>query len=254
MHLPTLLAQHIVRRPQRIALLQHIVDQGSITAAAKSAGISYKAAWDAIDELNNLAQTPLVERSIGGKGGGGARLSVAGERVLRLYQRLQALQNQVLDAAEDIQDLDLLGRLMLRTSARNQLHGTVIAILSHGHNDLIQLELPGGLTLRAQITRDSTQRLELVIGSQAVALIKAGWLQLLGATHPPSPEHNDLHGQIEQILHTDNGPSEVRITLPSGQTLCALTEPQHLETLGLTEGSEAHVQFAPSLVLLGTAL
>ena len=254
MHLPTLLAQHMVRRPQRIALLQHIVEQGSITAAAKSAGISYKAAWDAIDELNNLAQTPLVERNIGGKGGGGALLSVAGERVLRLYQRLQAMQNQVLDAAEDIQDLDLLGRLMLRTSARNQLHGTVIAILSHGHNDLIQLELPGGLTLRAQITRDSTQRLELVIGSQAVALIKAGWLQLLGATHPPSPEHNDLHGQIEQILHTDNGPSEVRITLPSGQTLCALTEPQHLETLGLTEGSEAHVQFAPSLVLLGTAL
>ena len=254
MHLPTLLAQHMVRRPQRIALLQHIVEQGSITAAAKSAGISYKAAWDAIDELNNLAQTPLVERSIGGKGGGGARLSRAGERVLRLYQRLQALQSQVLDAAEDSEDLDLLGRLMLRTSARNQLHGTVIAILSHGHNDLIQLELPGGLTLRAQITRDSTQRLELVIGSQAVALIKAGWLQLLGATHPPSPEHNDLHGQIEQILHTDNGPSEVRITLPSGQTLCALTEPQHLETLGLTEGSEAHVQFAPSLVLLGTAL
>ena len=254
MHLPTLLAQHMVRRPQRIALLQHIVEQGSITAAAKSAGISYKAAWDAIDELNNLAQTPLVERNIGGKGGGGARLSVAGERVLRLYQRLQAMQNQVLDAAEDIQDLDLLGRLMPRTSARNQLHGTVIAILSHGHNDLIQLELPGGLTLRAQITRDSTQRLELVIGSQAVALIKAGWLQLLGATPPPSPEHNDLHGQIEQILHTDNGPSEVRITLPSGQTLCALTEPQHLETLGLTEGSEAQVHFAPSLVLLGTAL
>ena len=83
MHLPALLAQHIVRRPQRIALLQHIAEQGSITAAAKSAGISYKAAWDAIDELNNLAQTPLVERSIGGKGGGGARLSVAGLRVLR---------------------------------------------------------------------------------------------------------------------------------------------------------------------------
>ena len=153
MHLPTLLAQHIVRRPQRIALLQHIAEQGSITAAAKSAGISYKAAWDAIDELNNLAQTPLVERSIGGKGGGGARLSVAGERVLRLYQRLQALQAQVLDAAEDAQDLDLLGRLMLRTSARNQLHGTVIAIHNYGHNDLIELELPGALTLRANYPR-----------------------------------------------------------------------------------------------------
>ena len=106
MQLPTLLTQHIARRPQRIALLQHIAEQGSITRAAKSAGISYKAAWDSIDELNNLAQTPLVERSVGGKGGGGARLSVAGERVMRLYQRLQALQSQVLDAAEDASDLD----------------------------------------------------------------------------------------------------------------------------------------------------
>ena len=254
MHLPALLAQHIVRRPQRIALLQHIAEQGSITAAAKSAGISYKAAWDAIDELNNLAQTPLVQRSIGGKGGGGAHLSVAGLRVLRLYQRLQVLQAQVLDAAEDAQDLDLLGRLMLRTSARNQLHGTVIAIHNHGHNDLIELALPGGLSLRAQITRDSTKRLELAIASPAVALIKAGWLQLIDVAQLPSPEHNHLRGQIEQILHIADGPSEVRISLPGGQTLCALTEPQHLETLGLSVGSAAQVQFAPSLVLLGTPL
>jgi len=248
------LAQLLSRRPKRLALLEQIAEQGSITRAAKAAGLSYKAAWDAIDELNNLAQTPLVERSIGGKGGGGARLSVAGLRVLRLYQRLQAIQAQVLDAAEDARDLDLLGRLMLRTSARNQLHGSVIAIHPHGHNDLIELELPGGLSLRAQITRDSTQRLELAIGSPAVALIKAGWLQLIDVAQLPSPEHNHLHGQIEQILHIADGPSEVRISLPGGQTLCALTEPQHLETLGLAVGSTAQVQFAPTLVLLGTAL
>ena len=252
MPLPTLLTQHIARRPQRIALLQHIDEQGSITRAAKSAGISYKAAWDAIDELNNLAQTPLVERSVGGKGGGGARLSVSGERVLRLYQRLQVLQSQVLDAAEDSSDLDLLGRLMLRTSARNQLHGSVIAIQRHGHNDLIQLALPGGLTLNAQITRDSTQRLELSIGTPVVALIKAGWLQLTAPDQPAAPEHNQLHGQIEHILHADDGPSEVRISLPSGQTLCALTEPQQLETLQLKVGSAVNVQFSPTLVLLGT--
>ena len=148
MSLPTLLSQHIVRRPQRIALLQHIAEQGSITRAAKSAGLSYKAAWDAIDELNNLAQKPLVERSVGGKGGGGAKLSSEGERVLRLYQKLQTLQAQVLEAAEDASDLDLLGRLMLRTSARNQLHGKVVAIEAQGRNDLIRLELAEGLDHR----------------------------------------------------------------------------------------------------------
>lgn len=254
MSLPTLLSQHIVRRPQRIALLQHIAEQGSITRAAKSAGLSYKAAWDAIDELNNLAQKPLVERSVGGKGGGGAKLSSEGERVLRLYQRLQALQAQVLEAAEDASDLDLLGRLMLRTSARNQLHGTVAAIDTHGHNDLISLELAEGLIIQAQITHDSTLRLELETGTEVVALIKAGWLDLLASEQLATPGHNCLKGTVEEILDAEDGPSEVRIALPNGQTLCALAEPQHLKSLGLSAKKAVQVQFSPSNVLLGTPL
>ncbi|MBK5440202.1 TOBE domain-containing protein [Pseudomonas sp. TH32] len=252
MSLPTLLSQHIVRRPQRIALLQHIAEQGSITRAAKSAGLSYKAAWDAIDELNNLAQKPLVERSVGGKGGGGARLTAEGERVLRLYQRLQVVQAQVLDSAEDASDFNLLGRLMLRTSARNQLHGKVIAIHSHGRNDLIRLELAAGLSLDAQITHDSTLHLELETGTEVVALIKAGWLEVLAAEQSATPGHNCLEGKIEAILDADDGPSEVRITLPNGQVLCALAQPDALVQLKAAEGLQVKVQFSPSNVLLGT--
>jgi molybdate transport system regulatory protein len=237
MSLPTLLSQHIARRPQRIALLQHIAEQGSITRAAKSAGLSYKAAWDAIDELNNLAQKPLVERSVGGKGGGGAKLSSEGERVLRLYQKLQALQTQVLEAA-----------------ARNQLHGKVVAIDAQGRNDRIRLELAEGLRIDAQITHDSTLRLELQTGTEVVALIKAGWLELLGFDQTVTPGNNCLKGMIEEILDADDGPSEVRIGLPNGQTLCALAEPLHLKTLELTAGKPVLVQFAPSNILLGTPL
>ncbi|EJM19083.1 ModE molybdate transport repressor/molybdenum-pterin binding domain containing protein [Pseudomonas sp. GM18] len=254
MSLPTLLSQHIVRRPQRIALLQHIAEQGSITRAAKSAGLSYKAAWDAIDELNNLAQKPLVERSVGGKGGGGAKLSSEGERVLRLYQKLQALQAQVLEAAEEASDLDLLGRLMLRTSARNQLHGKVVAIDAQGRNDRIRLELAEGLLIDAQITHDSTLRLELENGTEVVALIKAGWLELLSVDQTTTSGNNCLKGSIEEILDAEDGPSEVRISLPNGQTLCALAEPLHLKTLGLGAGKPVQVQFAPSNILLGTPL
>jgi molybdate transport system regulatory protein len=254
MSLPTLLSQHIVRRPQRIALLQHIAEQGSITRAAKSAGLSYKAAWDAIDELNNLAQKPLVERNVGGKGGGGAKLSAEGERVLRLYQKLQALQAQVLEAAEDASDLDLLGRLMLRTSARNQLHGKVAAIETQGHNDRIRLELAEGLRIAAQITHDSTVRLDLQTGTEVVALIKAGWLDVLGSGDEATPGHNCLEGVIEQILDAEDGPCEVRIGLPNGQTLCALAEPRHLQSRRLTRGTPVRAQFSPSNVLLGTPL
>lgn len=254
MSLPTLLTQHIVRRPQRIALLQHIAEQGSITRAAKSAGLSYKGAWDAIDELNNLAASPLVERSVGGKGGGGARLTLEGQRVLRLYQRLQTLHAQVLEAAEEASDLDLLGRLMLRTSARNQLHGKVQAIARQGCNDLISLGLAEGLILKAQITHDSTQRLELAAGTEVVALIKAGWLELHPIGVPATTGHNCLNGTIEQILDAEDGPCEVRVLLPNGQTLCALAEPRRLKDLGLGERQAVQVHFSPAQVLLGTPL
>lgn len=254
MSLPTLLTQHIVRRPQRIALLQHIAEQGSITRAAKSAGLSYKGAWDAIDELNNLADRPLVERSVGGKGGGGAKLSEEGLRVLRLYQRLQTLQAQLLEASEDVGDLGLLSRLMLRTSARNQLHGKVLTITAQGHNDHVRLELARGLVIEAQITHDSTVRLELEIGTEVVALIKAGWLELYSADQPEDSSTNNLQGIIEHIAIAEDGPSEVRIGLPNGQTLCALAAPFQLAERNLAAGSTVQVRFSSTNVLLGTPL
>lgn len=251
MSLPALLTQHIVRRPQRIALLAHIAEQGSITRAAKSAGISYKAAWDAIDELNNLAASPLVERSVGGRGGGGAKLSLEGQRVLRLYQKLQLLQAQVLEAAEDSDDLDLLGRLMLRTSARNQLHGRVSAIRAQGRIDSVELTLAGGLRIEAQITHDSTLRLELEPGTPVVALIKAGWLEV---AMPGPAQVNQLSAVVQELIDDPQGTTEVRLSLSNGQTLCAFAEPQWLLDNRVAIGSEVAVRFSPAYVLLGTPL
>lgn len=248
------IAQLLSRRPKRLALLERIAELGSITRAAKAVGLSYKAAWDAIDELNNLSEHPLVSRSVGGKGGGGARLTPAGERLLALQQRLQALQVQLLQAAGDDADLQLLGRLMLRTSARNQLAGRVRAIHPCGHNDLIDIELPGGERLQAQITHDSTNNLQLEPGSHVVALIKAGWLKLQPQHAPHAEQHNALEGRIEQILSACNGPSEVRVSLSNGQTLCASIEPERLEDLALHVGDTVCAQFAASQVLLGTQL
>ncbi|MEN5110655.1 TOBE domain-containing protein [Pseudomonas sp. TWI672] len=251
MTLPALLTQHIARRPQRIALLQHIAEQGSITRAAKAAGISYKAAWDAIDELNNLASQPLVERSTGGRGGGGARLSGEGERVLRLYQRLQALQAQILEAAEESSDLDLLGRLMLRTSARNQLQGQVSGLRREGRHDRVSLALGGGLEIEALITHDSTSRLELTLGTMVVALLKAGWVRLSSAADEAEAGSNVLKATVEEVIADGHDTSEVRLALGNGQTLCAFADAHWLAQEAVTTGSQVRVQFHPSHVLLG---
>ncbi|UQY36164.1 TOBE-like domain-containing protein [Pseudomonas fulva] len=246
------LAQHVTRRPQRIALLEQIAAQGSITRAAKAAGMSYKAAWDAIDELNNLADQPLVARSVGGKGGGGARLTSTGERLLHLHQRLQAIQADLLQAADDDADLQVLGRLMLRTSARNQLSGRVRAIHPRGGNDRVDVELPGGALIQAQITRSSTAHLQLQPGVALLVLIKAGWLQLSAVAEAADPQLNELLGRIEQILLEADGPCEVRIALPNGQTLCAQASAEQLTAQGLVVGSAVRAQFAATQVLLGT--
>ncbi|QJP06359.1 TOBE domain-containing protein [Pseudomonas multiresinivorans] len=250
----SLLTQHVTRRPQRIALLAQIAQLGSITHAAKAAGMSYKTAWDAIDELNNLSDRPLVERSVGGKGGGGARLTVEGERLLALYQRLEALREHIVEHVEHQADLELIGRLMMRTSARNQLHGHVSAVEASGLNDLISIELPGGSRIQARVTRESTEKLELADGVPVVALMKAGWLYV-DLPHIPCPEGlNALEGHIDDIREADDGPSEVRIQLPSGQMLCALTDPERIEILGLKAGSPVRAQFSPAQVILGTPL
>jgi molybdate transport system regulatory protein len=72
----------------RIQLLEKIRDLGSISAAARSIRMSYRRAWWHIETMNRLAKKPLVETAVGGKGGGGARLTREGEAAVSLYREL----------------------------------------------------------------------------------------------------------------------------------------------------------------------
>lgn len=69
----------------RVVLLERIRDSGSILAAAKSMNMSYRHAWELVEELNRLAPSPLVEREAGGKGGGGTRLTREGEQAVETF-------------------------------------------------------------------------------------------------------------------------------------------------------------------------
>ena len=154
------------------------------------------------------------------------------------------------DAADLDADLALLGRLMLRTSARNQLSGRVSAIHSQGRNDLIEITLGDDNRLQAQITHDSTLHLELAIGSTVVALFKAGCLELL-PSEPPA--EGALRGEVEEVLDEGDDPCEVRIALPGGQRLCALLDARQLPALDLAVGRAIQARVSPSQVLLGIA-
>ena len=83
----------------RLELLRQIEATGSISKAAKAMKMSYKSAWDAVDAMNNAMATPLVESASGGRRGGGSRLTEAGRRLVREYERLEEKHRQWLDAA-----------------------------------------------------------------------------------------------------------------------------------------------------------
>lgn len=72
----------------RIRLLEMVEVHGSISQAAKAVPLSYKAAWDAIDTMNNLADHPLVIRSTGEHRGGGTLLTDYGRKIVALYRAL----------------------------------------------------------------------------------------------------------------------------------------------------------------------
>lgn len=76
--------------PGKMALLEAVELEGSITAAAKHLGMSYRRAWVLVDELNRALQTPAVVSEQGGPRGGGSVLTPAGRKVLHLYRAIEA--------------------------------------------------------------------------------------------------------------------------------------------------------------------
>ena len=73
--------------PGRAELLELILETGSLAAAAKSMGMSYKKAWDMVEQLNSRGKKPYVIARKGGKEGGGSEITAAGKKVLNSYQK-----------------------------------------------------------------------------------------------------------------------------------------------------------------------
>ena len=76
--------------PGKIALLEEVAERGSISAAARAQGISYRRAWRMIDEMNRLFTEPLVEAEAGGAKGGQAQVTAHGVRLLKAYRAIEA--------------------------------------------------------------------------------------------------------------------------------------------------------------------
>ncbi|QGZ63647.1 TOBE domain-containing protein [Paraburkholderia acidisoli] len=267
----------------RIGLLDAIRATGSITGAAKAVGMSYKGAWDAIDAMNNLAGEALVLRATGGKGGGGTTLTPRALRLIETYRTIEHEHGRFLERAARLlaggdraegttaenadenadenagqsgfeRDLAMLGRFAMRTSARNQLFGTVTGIVRGAVNDEVSMALPGGEAIVATVTHESVEMLALGEGAPVVALVKATSIVLVAdaADAARLSARNRLSGTVE-VLRRGAVNADVSIVLPGGAVLAAIVTEASVEALGLVIGKPATAVFKASSVLLGAA-
>jgi len=215
----------------RIRLLEAIGQLGSISQAAKRVPLSYKAAWESVEAINNLAAMPVVERVVGGRAGGGARLTPYGIQLVALYRAMEEASQRMLarltaamgeGSAVDLKQFQTLLRSMsMKISARNQYVGPVTALREGAVNFEVRMRLDGENSLVANITKESAEVLGLGIGTEVMALVKASSVLLMTDEGARTSARNHLWGEVCAI-HQGAVNSEVTLALPSGKTVTAI--------------------------------
>lgn len=246
----------------RVRLLEAIDRLGSINQAAKEVPLSYKAAWDAIETLNNLSPEPLVLRVTGGRQGGGTLLTDYGRRMVAMYRALEletqaalerAAARLAADGPADVEEFRrIMHRMAMKSSARNQFSGPVVALHDGGGVDYeVRLRIDAATEIVAVITKASAETLGLAIGKEVFALVKSSSV-LLG-TDPALrlSARNQLWGEVAAI-HEGTVNDEVSLRLPSGKQLTAVVTHGSTAALGLAVGTPACAIFKSSSVILAT--
>ena len=238
----------------RMELLIRIGESGSITKAAKDIKMSYKAAWDAIDAMNNLSEFPLVESSKGGKGGGGTTITEYAKELIATYTILQEehqlfLKNLAQRIHEKNGHISLLKGMDVRLSARNQLKVKVVEI----HKSKVESELLlefGKDRLSATITNDSFDTLEIAMGVELYAIFKANALTLSSDITLKKSDVNRFIGTIQRI-ERDSFNAEIVVELENKKSICSTMSVDIFDELNVGIGSKVVAFCRPKNIILG---
>jgi molybdate transport system regulatory protein len=147
--------------------------------------------------------------------------------------------------------LELLRRLSLRTSARNQFIGRIVSVTARTVDAEVTIEIQGGRRIVAGITNESVEILGLKPGRNVWALAKAVAVGIAPQAGPEAPPGtNRLCGTVQRIARGD-GPAEVVIALAAGITVRGVVPVEQLTVLGIVEGGQACAVFPASGVIVG---
>lgn len=239
---------------EHVELLMAVENFGSISKAAKEVGISYKTAWDRIENINNMTDSPFVQRQAGGAAGGGTTLTEHGRKMIAGFMELQREHqdfllslNKKISSLKDVSNF--IRGIEMKSSARNQFQGTVSAVNSGVVNTEVVIKISNSQSICAIITEESRRNLKLAVGSSAIALIKSSWIILSHQTSLETSARNNFTGKVTRLTPGQIN-SEVVLDLGEQKTLCAVVTNESVEQLKLSEGSKASAFFKASNVIL----
>lgn len=239
----------------RVELLKQIQEHGSITKAAKAMKMSYKAAWDSLDMMNNLAEQTLVSTIKGGKGGGGTVLTQYAKELINTYDILSQEHQQFLhNLSQRISQTNghfrLLESMSVRISARNQLKAKVTKIQKGSVESELFLQLQGEDTFMAVITNDSLETLSLQTGSEVYALFKANAVIISTDMSLQQSDRNRFVGSVSRMSRGDFD-AEVVVSLKNGNTICSTMPVETFEELNLHEEMSVVAFCKPKSIIVG---
>ncbi len=243
----------------QINLLEKIEELGSITRAAKAVGICYKTAWDTIHQINLMAEKPLVDRQIGGRGGGGSCLTPEGKLVITQFKSIQEEHRKFLENQEERLGytgsvFNFLRRTSAKISARNTFIGIVSSICRSSLYAEVTLALNGGLLLTAVVSNAAIDNLKLTTGMEAYAIVKAGSVIVATGLHTNARVigGNLFSGTIATITQ-GTATTEVDIQTDGGIIVSADITHGNFSSLGLKTGDYVCALFQASNVILGVS-
>lgn len=239
---------------KRIQLLAAIDRVGSISKAAKEVPMSYKAAWDAIDAMNNLCPTPVVSKETGGIGGGGAKLTPYGQNLLSTYTLLQKEHQKFLTHLTKMTDfntgaLKSIQRVAMQISARNQVVGKVEHIDKGKVNASVYLKLKSGYSLVSVITNNAVDSLDLKINDEVTAIFKSSSVLLTSDLTLNISARNKFQGGVIKITQGEVN-SEVVLDI-GGDIIASVITTEAVKSLGIKEGDELSAVIKSSDVMIG---
>ncbi len=240
----------------RIELLERIDSTGSISKAAKEMKMSYKAAWDAVDAMNNVAKEPIVSRETGGRGGGGTRLTEYGKELISVYKEAEKehlrFLNNLTEKVRNFNDhAAFFQRMSMKTSARNQYGGTISSITRGPISSEVGITVGEGTVIFANVTNESIEELNLKEGMEAFALVKSSWITLVAPECANKVSaRNRLCGEVESF-NTGAINSEVIIQLNDKNTITATITNASAKEMELHLGSKICAVFKSNSVILG---